>query len=439
MEGGASRTQTRCSPVQERWYRLREAHPYAHSTRPFRGADDWILRGRLETAVLAASLDAVVDRQWALRTAFSRDGDRIVQAVRERSVAEKLEVHDLSQAADGDDRMDEIVCDLYTRPLDVEAGRVFRAGLIRLGPQCHRLIFSWDHLVFDGVSSGILRRELLGLHAAWLADAGADADDVLGKLSHHYVDWADDQWRLLAGDIGSQLKAHWAQRLEGAPDLVLPAGEPAPAEFGPSFDLRGELSAEIMSAIDRLASEEQASRATILLALLFALLHRTSGQTDLCVVLPADARRRREFSRVVGYFTIPLIIRVQLEPTMTFRALCRTTLDALLDADDWRVAPVYAVLPVPPGVRRLGFNYQSWTPARTPVGLDVELNRSRPSLAPYNDMPLLLRVFEAGASGPVRFLLSARQDLSRAQVAQLVPGLCRLGGILLCDPDQPLR
>ena len=93
-----------------------------------------------------------------------------------------------------------------------------------------------------------------------------------------------------------------------------------------------------------------------LLSVLFSLLHRTTGQTDLSVAVPADARRHH-VARVVGFFTLPLIVRVPIQPGVRFRELCRTVSGTLIDAYNWGRAPLYTVVSPPRGLWRLGFNF----------------------------------------------------------------------------------
>ena len=45
------------------------------------------------------------------------------------------------------------------RPFDLEVGPLFRANLLRLGQEEHILLLMTHHIVSDGWSSGLLRRE----------------------------------------------------------------------------------------------------------------------------------------------------------------------------------------------------------------------------------------------------------------------------------------
>lgn len=107
-----------------------------------------------------------------------------------------------------------------------------------------------------------------------------------------------------------QLCSYWEKQLAGElPVLKLPTDRPRP----PVRRLKREaetfrLSDELSVRLRQLASDNQTTLYTTLLAAVQVLLARLSGQDDVVVGSPMTLRKERAFSQTVGLFTdlIPL-------------------------------------------------------------------------------------------------------------------------------------
>ena len=113
-------------------------------------------------------------------------------------------------------------------------------------------------------------------------------------------------------------------RLDGAPPtLDLPTDRPRPAvqTFRGAllpFDLPGDL----VDGLRLLAEQEDCTLYMVLLAAFQALLHRYSGQDDLCVGTPIAGRGRTETEGLIGFFVNTLVMRGDLSGDPTFRSTC---------------------------------------------------------------------------------------------------------------------
>ena len=68
-----------------------------------------------------------------------------------------------------------------------------------------------------------------------------------------------------------------------------------------------------------------------LLAGFYALLHRYTGQTDVCVGTPIANRRQAELEPLIGLFINTLVLRVPLDGELTFRELLRRVKETALE------------------------------------------------------------------------------------------------------------
>jgi hypothetical protein len=286
---------------------------------------------------------------------------------------------------------------------------------------------------------GIIRRDLFSLYDTLCANPAHDCDLLLGRLERQYLDWANHQWQLLESPYGEAVKQFWTRTLDGAVEVILPGAPPSFAHSGPIITCGENVRETSIADLDRLVQQEQITRPIVLLTALFALLHRVSGQTDLCVAMPINARSD-EFSEVVGFFTIPVILRVQIDHDLTLGELCKRVRDAFLAAYEWRSVPCYAVYPLPRGLWKIAFNYQRIAPTPPAGELDIHPTQDSSPKERYLDLDFQWNVREAADAGQLQVELFARNDVygEDALRAVLAGYIAVLQQLLAC-PDELVR
>ncbi|HST57142.1 MAG TPA: amino acid adenylation domain-containing protein, partial [Longimicrobium sp.] len=133
-----------------------------------------------------------------------------------------------------------------------------------------------------------------------------------------YADYAAWQRRLVDGGLQAQAE-YWQEMLAGAPEpLEVPADRPRPAQPDRAGALvRLELDEEVVAALRALASRQNATLSTTLLAGWAVVLGRLSGQRDLVIGTSTGSRGRGEVEGLIGCFANPLPVRVDLSGSPT--------------------------------------------------------------------------------------------------------------------------
>jgi hypothetical protein len=119
------------------------------------------LRGRLDERALAAAIDCVVARHAALRSAFPSVAGSpwCVDAGAASVLPAAIPVED------GSRERARILLDRWTaEPFDPARGPLFRARLMTLAAELHVLAVGAHHIVADGASMGIIRKEVLSAY-----------------------------------------------------------------------------------------------------------------------------------------------------------------------------------------------------------------------------------------------------------------------------------
>ncbi|HEV7216896.1 MAG TPA: condensation domain-containing protein, partial [Chloroflexota bacterium] len=316
-----------CSFAQQRLWFLEQLDPGNPS---YSIGSAVIVRGVVDEDALGHSLNAVVQRQEALRTSIVTANGEPVQLVASR-LQVPLPVVDLCDRP-AMERLPEAMRlgqDDARRPFDLTNASLMRAMLLRLGDEEHVLCLTMHHIVTDGWSLRVFFGELMALYEARLALRPSP----LAALPVQYADFALWQRERLRGAVLEEHLAYWRRRLATLPELDLPTDRPRPADRtyeGSSVDTA--LDAELTDRLRSLARQERTTLFMVLLAAFQALLGRYSGQIDFAVGTPVAGRDRPELEGIIGFFVNTLALRADLAGNPSFRELLgrvrTTTLDA---------------------------------------------------------------------------------------------------------------
>jgi hypothetical protein len=216
------------------------------------------------------------------------------------------------------------------KPFDLERDTVFRARLLKLGPEDHILFLNAHHIASDGWSFGVLKRDLAIFYQAALDGAAAS----LSPLPIQYADYAVWQREWLKGEALETQLAYWKNRLDGAPPLlVLRTDRPRPAVQ----TLRGAVHQALLpnALADRIRRLSQREGTTVFMTMLAAfqcLIVHYSDQTDVVLGTNVAGRNDERTEDLVGFFVNLLALRTDLSDNPTFQACISRARETALGA-----------------------------------------------------------------------------------------------------------
>ncbi|GAA4563120.1 non-ribosomal peptide synthetase [Planotetraspora kaengkrachanensis] len=289
------------------------------------------VRGALNTEALERALDVVLDRHEMLRCRFAEHGGTPVRMPTSPARVELVNCADVEEAR------------AYTgamagRPFDLERGPMIRVALLTLAPDDHVLALVVHHIVADGWSLQVLRRDISDVYAAF--DAGKPSP--LAPLPMSYEDHVCRR-RENAGDEAGT--AYWVSALAGSQPLELPTDRPRPpVRSGRGDHIDFEVPGDLLDRLERVARAERCTLFMVLLAAFQVLLSRHSGRQDICVGTPTSGRDLVEAEPMVGYFAQMLVLRGDLDGDPTFRDLVRATRGRVLGALTHADVPLEQIL-----------------------------------------------------------------------------------------------
>jgi amino acid adenylation domain-containing protein/non-ribosomal peptide synthase protein (TIGR01720 family) len=393
------------------------------------------VREALDPGALRRALDRAAERHEALRSAVRTAGE-LVQTF-EAGARLPLSVVDLTALPEEARReaLAGFLDDAGLHPFDLARPPLWRAHLALLAPQESVLLLVAHHVIADGWSMDLLRRDLVALYGAELAGAAP----ALPPVEVQYGDFAAWLETELAGSdrLAAQL-GFWREALQGAPEVLdLPVDRPRRAGTG---NAGGSLPARLARPeLDRLRALGQAHEATLfmtLLALGQLFLHRLSGQDDLVMGTPIANRHYPGVEATVGLFVNSLPVRSRLAAGASFSDLLRAARQGALEAFEHQDVPFEHIVEALGVERHLD---------RTPLFQTV-LTLEEPALAAgdgweeigltpgLSKLDLALTAREG--SGALELLFDYRTALfDRATVARFARALETLAGEVLRDPS----
>jgi amino acid adenylation domain-containing protein len=316
----ASRQRAPLSVQQEQVWFLQKLSPGSIS---YQSQTTLRVLGGLDLAVLERALTEITRRHELLRTTYEEIDGRPWQRVLPVTPV-RVPLIDLS-GLPGDERerqREEAVRQELRRPISLFELPLARWSAIRLAPDEYELVLAEHHIVHDGASFSVLMRELHALYNAYLRGE----ESPLPELPVQYADFAAWQRAALDSPAMKAQLAFWRERLAGAPEeLPLLTDHPRPRVQSFNGDLlRLELPPSLPGALRTFCQQEGVTLFNTLFAAFATLLHRYTGERDLCIGSAFAARAGvRNVENLIGMFVNAAVLRCDVSGAPSFRELVR--------------------------------------------------------------------------------------------------------------------
>jgi amino acid adenylation domain-containing protein len=296
------------------------------------------MEGPLSVAALERAFGEVLRRHESLRTVIRQVDGEPVQVITGPPVFHlpKFDLQMVPTAQRETEAQLLLTLDAH-KPFNIEDASLFRATLLLLSPREHILLLTMHHIISDGMSRGVLVRELVQLYEAFANGRSS----TLPELTIQYVDFAAWQREWLQGEVLDKQVSYWKEKLAGAPSLLeLPADRPRP----PVQSFHGArqpvvIPQELTESLRELGESQNATLFMTLLAAFEVLLFRHTGQDDLVVGVPITGRNNPELANLIGFFINSLPVRTDLSGNPTFRELLGRVREAALGAYEHQDLP----------------------------------------------------------------------------------------------------
>jgi len=322
-------------PQQRMWflYQLDSQNPFYNESCQFR------IIGALNVTALEQSINEIIRRHEALRTIFPTVDGVAVQRILP-TLTVNIPVVDLQGLKEAE--VQQIITKEVRQPFDLGKAPLLRVTLLRLEPEFHLLILTLHHIIIDGWSMGIFIKELSALYQAF----ATGSPTPLPELTIQYGDFTIWQRQWLTEELQERQLDYWKQQLASAPPLLeLPTDYPRPSVQTFSGAIKEfKLNSNLTAQLKTLSQKSGTTLFVTLLAAFAVLLHRYSGQDDICIGSPFANRNRTEVESIIGFFVNTLVLRTQIKENPSFSDFLNQVQQIVLDAHAHQDVPFEQVV-----------------------------------------------------------------------------------------------
>jgi amino acid adenylation domain-containing protein len=396
------------------------------------------LRGVLNVAALAGSLDEIRRRHEVLRTTYPTRGGRpfLEVAPPRRELLPLVDLSDLPAEVREAEAL-RLLAEEAGCPFDLGRGPLLRAGLLRLAEDDTFLFLTLHHIVSDGWSTAVLITELRALYAGL---SQGRAVEGLPELPVQYADYAGWERSWLQGEELAAQVGYWRRQLAGMRETSLPTDRPRGSVASThGATLYVDIPEDLAAVLRELGYQEGATPFMTLLAAFSVLLGHDCGQEDVVVGTDVANRHRPEVEKLIGFFTNQLVLRIDLTGDPGFRELVRQVRETSLDAYSHQALPFHKLVPILKPERDLSRNPLFQVMFSLQNAPRPELELAGLTLAPLKiethssvfDLSLYMSQTETGLSGALRY----NTDLFDRETMRLL--LERYGALLRHIAEAP--
>jgi amino acid adenylation domain-containing protein len=314
---------------EQLWY-MEQRHPGSNA---FNLSTSYLITGPVSIEALERAFDEIMRRHEVLRTTFPTKDELPYQHIAAVGQMElrKVDLRELP-AAEREAKLEGLMAKAGREPFDLARGPLFRALLVRLDDEVHRLCLTLHHIIMDRWSFSLLWRELMMLYNAF----AQGKPSPLAELPIQFADFAIWQRNLMQGKPLETKLEYWRKQLAGASSVLeLPTDRPRP--LVQSFRGRRHYSVqstELWSKLKNLCQQENVTLFIALLAAYYAFLQRYTGQEDINVGSPFSNRNRVETESLIGLLLNLVVLRVDLSGNPTFSELLQRVREVAVGAYD---------------------------------------------------------------------------------------------------------
>jgi amino acid adenylation domain-containing protein len=279
------------------------------------------MEGNVSYNAIHYSINKIVQRHQSLRTIFrkNKNGEPVQIVLNELDI--DLPLDDISMYSESEKKTvcEKIIFDESQFIFDLENGPLIRAKLICINEKEHILLTHAHHMVFDGWSTNILKKELALFYNLYIDKA----EESFPELEFQYSDYVMQQQEILNDDDFKDQCEYWKYNLKGVSGILQLPYDNA-KNSSQSFDgdrIRFKVEKDLMDKIKSICKQEKCTLFTILLSAFKVLLCKITGENDIVVGVPASDRMDDDFEDSIGFFVNTIPLRSNISKNKLFNEL----------------------------------------------------------------------------------------------------------------------
>ncbi|WP_028888243.1 non-ribosomal peptide synthetase [Tenacibaculum ovolyticum] len=300
-------------------------------TREYHVSGGLRLIGTVDFKILETALKTIINRHEVLRTVIKEKNgigyQEIVSIDKWKLSTIKIEESDNEK---------EEISKFLNIPFDLSNDYMFRACLYNLGNDKNILACVFHHIASDGWSLPIFINEFTEVYKT----LKRDQEIALPKLPLQYSDFAIWQRNNIQGAFLENQLSYWENKLNGVIPLSLPTDFVRPSiQSTKGAHIYFELDKSLKDSLNAICKEQEVTLFMLLLSAFKVLLHKYSGQNDICIGTPIANRNQTDLEKMIGYFVNTLALRSNVDQSLSFQEFLQQVKETTLESYEYQHAP----------------------------------------------------------------------------------------------------
>ncbi len=272
-----------------------------------------VLKQAVQQHALEKALQCIIARHESFRTGFIIVNDEPAQVIQKEATV-PLKMVDLSmlQPTEKQQKMTAIYSQEATTPFDLATIPLFRVILLKLADSLNSVIFNMHHIISDGWSMEIIKREFS------LFYEGTEFNPE--PLNIQYKDFAVwNNKQITNREFKDKIHLFWQKRLTlGVPIVQLPMDNTSKGNERQGAHYISRLNDVQTRGLKQIAREANTTLFVVMFSLYILLLHRFSSQEEISCFIVSAGRNQESLLHILGFFVSTELFKIQVFPEESF-------------------------------------------------------------------------------------------------------------------------
>ena len=278
----------------------------------------FFINGFLDVKKVEKAINKVVSKNSAFRTYFSNQDGEIKQFVLDNCQI-KVNCFDDGMMSPEDIQ---VMVDNFPKYFDLDFAPLLRVELHHINDKSLLLIDS-HHIILDGSSLNIFISDF----------CKAYANEEIEEKELVYTDYSEWENAYLSSKQIESVRDYWVNRFEGyeIPVMNLPYDYTVSGKKSYNGDkLSFDLGEDIFNNISKIANDYDMSNYMVFLAGLYLLFYIYTGQENIIIGSPMEARHSAKLNNLIGMFVNNLILNARIDGNLSVENLLHDVKDMVL-------------------------------------------------------------------------------------------------------------
>ncbi|WP_125718610.1 non-ribosomal peptide synthetase [Pseudoalteromonas rubra] len=380
------------------------------------------IRNAVDTEIFVAAMERVTAHSDAFHLAFEENDEEITQTY--RKTPSKFQCHDFSHLADPEASAFEWIHEQLQQTFDLSEHGLYSFHIIKIAEQHSIWVGFAHHLIFDGLSYGLLAKNIFSTYNALCM--GLLEGEV--TYSRDFIDLTAVSSEYLTSRAYKKSKEYWETQLSTPIEPIIEPKYRVTDEQTPTFLVKENIDLAEYDALSEMAKQLGCGVHQLFLAALYSYFYNTSGIDNFPICLPFHNRSGKA-KNIIGCFASMSPLFLTCSKEMTFAQLVTQIGEQTRGLIKHTKFPLsHAIQQVrdrQPHIQRLtdiNFNYYKAEFDIPDNELDLEIHSLRTGQQP----PLKFHLCEFSGQQNVQIQIEARRAFFKTEEAAAILSRVRL-------------